>query len=55
MTGFKDFAVAGAGLLGTPIVEELLNLKSAGGSVDKVLLLARPVRTDLLRAYGQVH
>ena len=44
MTGFKNFAVVGAGTIGTPIVEELLNAKSAG-SVDKVVLLTRAVRT----------
>ena len=44
MTGFKNFAVVGAGLLGGPVTEELLKLKS-NGAVGKVVLLTRPVRT----------
>ncbi|VDC03006.1 unnamed protein product [Peniophora sp. CBMAI 1063] len=54
MSGFKNFAVVGAGTLGLPIIEELLNVKAAG-SADKVLLLTRPEsvsKYDALAARG---
>ncbi|VDC05070.1 unnamed protein product [Peniophora sp. CBMAI 1063] len=41
MLGFKNFAVVGAGLLGGPITEELLKLRS-NGAIGKVVLLTRP-------------
>ncbi|VDC03007.1 unnamed protein product [Peniophora sp. CBMAI 1063] len=41
MSGYKNFAVVGAGTIGLPVIEELLNTKSTG-SIDKVVLLTRP-------------
>lgn len=46
MSGYKIFAVVGAGNIGTPITEELLNAKSTG-TVDKVVILSRPVSAQL--------
>jgi hypothetical protein len=43
MSGYKNFAVAGAGVLGAIIVEELLKAKSEG-KVDKIVVLTRSVR-----------
>ncbi|KZT55911.1 NAD(P)-binding protein [Calocera cornea HHB12733] len=40
MSGYKNFAVAGAGTIGLPIVEELLKAKAAG-TVAKVVVLTR--------------
>lgn len=45
MSGYKNFAVVGAGLLGGMITEELLKAK-ADGFVDKVVILSRPVSDD---------
>ena len=44
MSGYKNFAVIGAGALGSYIVDELLKAKS-DGTVDKVIVLTRAVRT----------
>ncbi|KAI0067600.1 NAD-P-binding protein [Artomyces pyxidatus] len=40
MSGFRNFAVAGAGGIGTFIVEELLKAKAAG-TVDRIVILTR--------------
>ena len=44
MSGYKNFAIAGAGLMGGLLADELLKAKSAG-VVDRVVLLSRPVST----------
>ena len=46
MSGYKNFALVGTGNIGGPLTEELLNAKSAG-TIDKVVLLSRPVCTRL--------
>ena len=51
MSGYKNFAVIGAGNIGAPIAEELLNAKSTG-AVDKVIILARPVSARCHFAYS---
>ncbi|KZV68773.1 NAD-P-binding protein [Peniophora sp. CONT] len=54
MSGYKNFAVVGAGNIGAPIIEEFLNAKSTG-AVDKVVVLTRPEsasKLDALRARG---
>jgi hypothetical protein len=43
MSGFKNFAIVGAGNVGGFIVEELLKQKAAG-SVNEVTIVSRPVR-----------
>ncbi|VDB83215.1 unnamed protein product [Peniophora sp. CBMAI 1063] len=56
MSGYKNFAVVGAGNIGAPIIEELLNGKSTG-KVDKVVVLSRPEsasKLDALKARGAV-
>ncbi|VDB88590.1 unnamed protein product [Peniophora sp. CBMAI 1063] len=54
MSGFKNFALVGAGNIGGPLAEELLNARSAG-TVDKVVVLVRPAsasKLEALRARG---
>ena len=43
MSGFKKFAIIGAGNVGGFIVEELLKQKAAG-SIDEISIVSRPVR-----------
>ena len=43
MSGFKNFAIVGAGNVGGFIVEELLKQKAAG-SIDEISIVSRPVR-----------
>jgi pyrroline-5-carboxylate reductase len=43
MSGFKKFAIVGAGNIGGFIVEELLKQKAAG-SVEEIIVVTRPVR-----------
>ncbi|KZV68772.1 NAD-P-binding protein [Peniophora sp. CONT] len=50
MSGYKNFAVVGAGNIGALIIEELLNAKSTG-SVDKVVILSRPESASKLDAF----
>ncbi|KZV68771.1 NAD-P-binding protein [Peniophora sp. CONT] len=50
MSGYKNFAVIGAGNIGAPILEELLNAKSTG-AVDKVVILTRPESAARLEAF----
>jgi uncharacterized protein YbjT (DUF2867 family) len=50
MSGFKSFAVVGAGTIGGPIIKELLKAKSAG-VVDKVVVLSRPGSEGKLDSY----
>jgi len=45
MSGYKTFAVWGAGTIGKPLVQELLRQKSTG-SVDRVIVLTRPESRD---------
>ena len=47
MSGYKTFAVWGAGSIGKLLVEEFLRLKSIG-SIDDVLVLTRVVRNDII-------
>jgi hypothetical protein len=42
MSGYKNFAVAGAGALGKFIVDELLKARAAG-TVERVVVLTRSV------------
>ncbi|KZV70022.1 NAD-P-binding protein [Peniophora sp. CONT] len=51
MSGFKNFAVVGAGLIGAPIIEELLNLKPTG-AVDKLVILTRPESATKYEAFA---
>ncbi|KZO98446.1 NAD-P-binding protein [Calocera viscosa TUFC12733] len=52
MSGYKTFAVAGAGAIGSIIVDELLKEKAAG-KVDKVVVLTRSAAgNDALLAQG---
>jgi hypothetical protein len=44
MSGFKKFAIVGAGNIGAFIVEELLKQKTAG-AIDDVTIVTRPVST----------
>ncbi|KZV60712.1 NAD-P-binding protein [Peniophora sp. CONT] len=50
MSGYKSFAVVGAGNIGGPIIEELLNAK-ATGAIDKVVILSRPASASKLDAF----
>jgi saccharopine dehydrogenase-like NADP-dependent oxidoreductase len=43
MSGFKNFAIVGAGNVGGFIVEELLKQKAAG-SINEISIVSRPVR-----------
>lgn len=43
MSGYKNFAVAGTGEIGTPIIEQLLARRSEG-EVSSVTVLSRHVR-----------
>ncbi len=43
MSGFKKFAVVGAGNVGSLVVEELLKQK-ATGAVEEITVVTRPVR-----------
>lgn len=47
MSGYKHFAVIGAGNVGAFFVEELLKIKAAG-NIDSVLVVTRSVRCDML-------
>ncbi|KZV67640.1 NAD-P-binding protein [Peniophora sp. CONT] len=51
MSGYKTFAVVGAGLIGGVLTDELLKAKSAG-VIDKVVVLTRPGSVDKLDAYA---
>ncbi|VDC05084.1 unnamed protein product [Peniophora sp. CBMAI 1063] len=54
MSGYKNFAVVGAGNIGASIIEELLKTKSTG-KVDKVVVLSRPesaAKLDAFKARG---
>ncbi len=42
MSGFRKFAVVGAGNVGGFIVEELLK-QNAAGSIDEISIVSRPV------------
>ena len=42
MSGFKKFAIVGAGNVGGFIVEELLKQKAAG-NIDEISIVSRPV------------
>lgn len=44
MSGFKKFAIVGAGNIGAFIVEGLLKQKTAG-AIDDVTIVTRPVST----------
>jgi hypothetical protein len=46
MSGYKSFAVWGAGAIGKPIVVELLKFKSSG-AIEKVSVLTRPVCSNI--------
>ena len=54
MSGFKNFAIAGVGHIGGPILDELLKAKAAG-TVDKIVVLTRPVRATRLFAPADLH
>ena len=43
MSGYKSFAIAGLGNLGTFLVSEFVKLKSAG-TIESVSILTRKVR-----------
>ena len=49
MTGYKNFALVGAGLIGGFITDDLLKAKS-GGRVDRIIILSRPVSLESRRA-----
>ncbi|KAI0060609.1 NAD-P-binding protein [Artomyces pyxidatus] len=51
MSGFRTFALAGAGGIGTFIIWELLKAKAAG-TVEKVAILTRPVRKETLQKFA---
>lgn len=42
MSGYKNFAIAGVGNIGSVIADEFLKAKAAR-TVDKVIILSRPV------------
>jgi saccharopine dehydrogenase-like NADP-dependent oxidoreductase len=46
MSGFKNFAIVGAGNVGSFIVEELLKQKAAG-RINEISIVSRPVRPFL--------
>lgn len=43
MSNFRNFAITGAGKVGSFIVEELLKQKAAG-AIDEITIVSRPVR-----------
>ncbi|KZV65330.1 NAD-P-binding protein [Peniophora sp. CONT] len=51
MSSFKNFAIVGAGNLGSFILDELLKVKTAGG-IDKVVVLTRPDSVGKLDSYA---
>ncbi|VDC07393.1 unnamed protein product [Peniophora sp. CBMAI 1063] len=51
MSGYKSFAIVGAGLIGGTIAEELLKAKTEG-VVDKIVLLSRPNSVSKLDTYS---
>ncbi|KAI0066750.1 NAD-P-binding protein [Artomyces pyxidatus] len=51
MSGFKNFAIVGAGNFGTFVVDEFLKAKTTG-AVDKVVLLTRPDSVRKFAAAG---
>jgi len=54
MSGFKNFAVVGAGDIGRPIIEELLSYK-AQGKIDQVAVLTRQASIPPNRILGPWH
>ncbi|KAI0267015.1 hypothetical protein BC834DRAFT_872160 [Gloeopeniophorella convolvens] len=51
MSGFRTFAVVGAGNVGGFIVEELLK-KKAAGAIDEIIIVTRPLQNQTFAARG---
>lgn len=54
MAGYKNFAVAGTGEIGTPIIEQLLAQKDSG-TVSTVVVLTRQVDTPFAQIAHAMH
>jgi len=54
MSGFKKFAIVGAGNIGGYFAEELLK-KKASGEIDELVIVTRPVRRVLSRRAAPTH